>query len=38
MDADVAVMTLAMTSAGDPAARGVREAHGSIFAESLDGT
>ena len=38
VDANVVVMTLAMTLAGDPAAHGVREAHGSIFAESLDGT
>ena len=33
VDADVAVMTSAMTLTGDPAARGVREARGSIFTE-----
>ena len=36
MDADVAVMTSTITSAGDPAARGAREARGSIFIEALD--
>ena len=37
VDADVAVMTSAMTLTGDPATRGVHEARGSIFTESLDG-
>ena len=37
VDADVAVMTSAMTLTGDPAARGVHEARGSIFTKSLDG-
>ena len=38
VDANVTVMMLTMTLAGDPEARGVREVRGSIQAEALVGT